>query len=160
MEPYRIGRWLRRRAEDVAVLLLAVMFGSFIIQIVFRYVFNWPVGWTSEVSVLTWLWVVLWGAAFVLKDKEEIRFDILYGAVPARVRRAFVVVTGVVLVVLYAIALPASWNYVAFMKVERAAYLQVPMSWLYSIYILFAAGCIVRYGWLAWNALRGRDPAE
>ncbi len=142
------------------MVLLAVMFAAFIIQIVFRYVFNWPVGWTSEVSVLTWLWVVLWGTAFVLKDKEEIRFDIIYGAVPTGVRRTFIVVSGTILVVLYAVALPASWNYVAFMKVERSAYLHVPMNWLYSIYILFAVGCIVRYGWLVWSAVRGKDAAE
>jgi TRAP-type C4-dicarboxylate transport system permease small subunit len=40
-------------------------------------VFNWPVGWTTEVSLAAWLWLVLWGAAFVLKDDEEIRIDFL-----------------------------------------------------------------------------------
>src|SRR5664279_2606977 len=72
------GRWLRRRAENVIAALLATMFVCFIIQIVFRYCLNYPVGWTEEISVLTWLWVVLWGAAFVLSEKEEVRFDIIY----------------------------------------------------------------------------------
>jgi hypothetical protein len=40
-----------------------------------RYLFNWPVGWTTELSLAAWLWLVLWGAAFVLKDDEEIRID-------------------------------------------------------------------------------------
>jgi TRAP-type C4-dicarboxylate transport system permease small subunit len=53
--------------------LLAVIFVAFIIQIVFRYAFNFPVGWTSELSVAAWLWLVLWGAAFVLRDEDEIR---------------------------------------------------------------------------------------
>ena len=39
-------------------------------------------------TVLCWLWVVLWGAAFVVSDNEEIRFDIVYDAVPERVRAA------------------------------------------------------------------------
>jgi len=38
-------------AEAVSALLLAVIFVAFIIQIVFRYAFNFPVGWTSELSV-------------------------------------------------------------------------------------------------------------
>ena len=56
-----VGGWLQRRADDVAVALIATMFISFLLQIVFRYVFNKPLGWTEEVTVLCWLWVVLWG---------------------------------------------------------------------------------------------------
>ena len=51
--------WLHRRAENIAAGLLAVMFLAFIIQIVFRYVFNFPVGWAAELTVATWLWLVL-----------------------------------------------------------------------------------------------------
>ena len=47
--------WLRRRAENVAAGLLAVMFVAFMAQIVFRYFFSFPIGWTSELSVITWL---------------------------------------------------------------------------------------------------------
>ena len=47
--------WVRRRAENVVALLLAIMFVAFILQIVFRYFLNFPVGWTSELSVVAWL---------------------------------------------------------------------------------------------------------
>ena len=66
-----LGRWLRERAENVAVALLSIMFACFIIQIFFRYVLNNPVGWTEEVIVTTWLWTVLWGAAFILGEKKK-----------------------------------------------------------------------------------------
>ncbi len=69
----KIGRPLHRVAEWVAAGLMAVIFVSFLIQIVFRYAFNFPVGWTSELSVVCWLWLVLWGAGFMLKEHEEIR---------------------------------------------------------------------------------------
>src|SRR6516225_981028 len=95
----RLARWLRRRANDVAVALIATMFVSFLLQIFFRYILNQPLGWTEEVTVLCWLWVVLWGASFVLDDVEEVRFDIVYQAVPVRVRRAFTVVSSLAFVV-------------------------------------------------------------
>jgi TRAP-type mannitol/chloroaromatic compound transport system permease small subunit len=72
---------MRRRAENVVAGLLGIMFVAFIIQIVFRYFFNFPVGWSSELSVITWLYMVLLGSAFWLKDSEEIRFDLVAGAV-------------------------------------------------------------------------------
>ena len=151
----RYGRWLRRRAEDVAVALLATMFVCFVIQIVFRYLFDYPVGWTVEVSLITWLWTVLWGSAFVISEREEIRFDIVYGIVPERVRRAFTVITGAALIALYGLSLPAAWKFVAFMKVERTTYLHIPIDYMFSIFIAFSFACICRYGWLVWRALRG-----
>jgi TRAP-type C4-dicarboxylate transport system permease small subunit len=68
---------LHRFAEAVIAGLLAIIFIAFLVQIVFRYAFNLPVGWTAELSVAAWLWLVC-GAAFVLKESEEIRFDLLY----------------------------------------------------------------------------------
>ena len=67
----RLGHWLQRRAENVAVALLCVMFATFIVQIFARYVLNRPVGWSEEVIITTWLWTVLWGAAFILRESEE-----------------------------------------------------------------------------------------
>jgi len=160
-----IGQWLRRRAENILVLLLTVMFVSFIVQIFYRYVLNNPIGWSEEVIVTTWLWTVLWGAAFVLSEAEEIRFDIIYSNISESLRRVFTILTGITAAFLYGISLPASFKYVTFMKVERSAYLHVPIDIMYSVYILFAVACIVRYVCLTYYAIRGRkspmtDPAK
>ena len=150
--------WVRRRAEDIAALMLAVMFAAFLIQIVFRYVFNFPVGWTSELTVVMWLWLVLFGAAFVVKESEEIRFDLLYGAVGRRGRIVMGIVAALALLVLYGASLKASWAYVTFMKVEKSSYLKIRMDWLYSIFLIFLVAILIRYVWLLWQSLRGRDP--
>lgn len=153
-----VAAWFRRRAEDVAVALLLTMFLAFLFQIVFRYVFGWPTGWSFELSIITWLWTVLWGAAFVVTEKEEIRFDIVYGLVSPSTRRAFTVMTGVTLVALYGVSFLAVADYVRFMKVEKSAYLGIRFDVLFSIYVLFAAAAIVRYIWLTWRAIRGEAP--
>src|SRR5215213_10500725 len=93
-----MGAWLHRRAENVAAGMLAVMFAAFIIQIVFRYFFNFPTGWTNELTVIAWLWLVLWGSAFVLGEKDEIRFDLVYSAPGARVPTGLAVVCALAIV--------------------------------------------------------------
>ena len=153
-----IAGWLRRRAENVAAALLAVMFVAFLVQIVFRYLLNFPIGWSSELTIITWLWVVLWGAAFVVRESEEIRFDLLHGAVGRRTRRAMGVVAAVAVVILYGISLPATFDYVTFMKVEKSAYLKIPFDWLYSIYLIFAVAVIVRYLCILRRLMRGDEP--
>jgi len=153
-----MARWLRRRAENISAFLLVVMFLSFILQIVTRYVFNYPLGWTDEVSVLAWIWCTLWGAAFVLRERDEVRFDVIYTAVSERTRCMFTVITGIATIALFAIALPAVVAYVTFLKVERSAYLGVRLDYLYSVYIVFSVAVIVRYTALVWLALRGKAP--
>jgi TRAP-type C4-dicarboxylate transport system permease small subunit len=153
-----IARWLRRRANDVIVALMALMFVSFLLQILFRYVFNAPLAWTEEVTVLCWVWVVLWGAALVISNDDEIRFDIVYGIVPEPVRRGFVVVSGVALVVLFLWALPATWGYVMFMKREHSASLGMRFDFLYFVFVIFMVACIARQIRLVWRAIRGEAP--
>jgi TRAP-type C4-dicarboxylate transport system permease small subunit len=153
----RLTRRLHRFAEMVAAALLAAIFIAFIAQIVMRYVFDWPVGWTTELSLIAWLWLILWGASFVLKDDEEIRIDLLTHAVPARVRRVLAALASVCVIALFALSLPASWSYVSFMKVEHSSYLHIRMDWLYSIYLVFVVAVILRCLRTLGRALR-REP--
>lgn len=154
------ARWLHRRAENVSVMLLAIMFAVFIIQIFCRYVLNMPLGWSEEVIITTWLWTVLWGAAFVLRESEEIRFDILYSNISESARRVLNGITGIVLIVVYVASLPAAYRYVSFMKVERSAYLHVPINWMYSIFVIFSVACIVRYAFLVYCSFAGAKQPE
>jgi C4-dicarboxylate transporter, DctQ subunit len=150
--------WLRRRANDVAVALMALMFVSFLLQIGFRYLLNQPLGWTDEVTVLCWVWAILWCAAFVLSDHDEIRFDIVYGVVPPGAKRVFTAASSIAIIALFLVSLPATWGYVTFMKREHTAYLHMRFDILYSIYVIFALAIIVRHVHLAWRAIKGAPP--
>ncbi|MGG5821881.1 TRAP transporter small permease [Falsiroseomonas sp. HW251] len=148
--------WLGRRAEDVLSALLVVMFVAFMLQIVTRYVLNAPLSWTAELSTLCWVWGILWGAGLVLRDEEEIRFDVIYGAMPPGIKRVADVITGTTVVVIFGWSLPAMADYVAFMKVEKTAYLGIRFDVLYSVYLIFAVGQIVRHALIVWRSVTGK----
>lgn len=150
--------WIRRRAENIVAAMLAIMFVAFIIQIVSRYFFNFPIGWSSELSVVTWLYMVLIGSALWLRESEEIRFDLVSGSLGPRGRRVIGILVAAVGLVLFAMSLPATWKYVTFMKVESSSYLKIRLDILYSVYLLFAAAIIVRYAWDVWRMMRGEAP--
>ena len=152
------GAWLRRRAENILVLMLVGMFVVFLLQIVFRYLLNLSIGWTHEVSVALWIWIVLFGSAFVVRESEEIRFDFFWASASDRGRRVMTLVFATALVVAFGVSLPAVVDYVMFMKVEKTAYLKIRFDYLYSIYVVFAVAMIVRYIWLAWQAAFGKAP--
>ncbi|HQZ12291.1 MAG TPA: TRAP transporter small permease subunit [Devosia sp.] len=155
---YAVGHWLYRRAENVIALMLAVMFIAFMVQIVFRYALGLPSGWAFELSLMMWVWLVPWGAAFVVTEREMIRFDLLYDKLGRRLRLVTSIITGLFIIVVYLYSLPAVLDYVLFMKVQKTAYLDVRFDILYAIYPIFAVAVVFRYIWIVANALRGKAP--
>ena len=155
----RSSDWLYRRAENLLAAMLAMMFVAFLLQIGLRYLTNLRTGWTAELSVMLWIWLVLFGAAFVTRESEEIRFDLIYGAVGSKAKRVMLMVAALILIALYGRSLPAAYDYVSFMKVEKSAYLSFRFDWVFCIYIVFVVAILVRYVYLAWRAVVGPPPA-
>lgn len=150
-----IRDWLGRRAENILALLLFSMFVTFLLQIVFRYFLNLPVGWTVEWVTIAWLWGILFGFAFVVRDSEIIRLDVLYSALPRPARRVMDVLTGLTLAGVFLYTLPASWDYIDFMMREKTAYMRLPFFWVFIIYIPFALSVALRGLLTAWAGITG-----
>jgi C4-dicarboxylate transporter DctQ subunit len=142
----RSDSWWQRRADDVAVLLLAAMFLAFVVQITFRYVLNRPLEWTLEVCLTTWLWTVFWSCAFCLRDKDHVRFDILFNHVSPATRRIFAGISAAALVIGLLAALPGTWDFVSFLTIKKSPSLRIPLAYVFSIYLVFMVAMIVAYG--------------
>lgn len=153
--------WLARArvaALDIASIMLGALFIVFLIQIAARYVFNAPALWTLEACLTLWLWVVFWGGAFCLQEKDHVRFDVLYVAVGRNLRRTFAFVSAVAIGGGLLAALPATWSYITFYQIKRSAVLGIRLDIVFSIYGIFAAVLVVRYFWRAFLVARGADP--
>lgn len=141
----RLQQYLSARAENVAAALLALLFLSFMLQIVSRYVVNHPIGWTLEACLIAWLWIVFWCSAFLLKDEDHVRFDMVYLAVGPRTRRVFAGIVAVVLIAAFAISLPATIDYIHFMKIQKSATLKIRLDLIFMVYAFFAVAVIGHY---------------
>lgn len=150
--------WLQARADNVAVGLLTVMFLAFVLQIVTRYVFNYPIAWTLELCLTTWLWVVFWEAAFLLRDGDHIRFDLFYLMGGARLRRTLAIVAALAIVVAFAVSLPATYGYITYEQIKKSATMHIRLDYVFSIYGIFMVAIIIRYGIRLWRLIRGDDP--
>jgi len=154
----RAAACLRAVADNVAVILFAAMFGSFMLQIVSRYVLHDPYGWTIEASQIAWLWIVFWGSGLLLRNADHVRFDVLYGWVRPGTRRVFALVSAACIVAAYAVSLPATIDYVTFMRIERSGTLGIRLDYIFSVYVLFAVAVVARYALHGVRTARGADP--
>lgn len=145
---------LRKLAEVAAGLVLAVLFGTFLIQIVFRYLLDLPLGWTVEFVSICWVWTVLFGYAFVVSERDVIRLDIVYSLLPRSAQRGLDIAVNLICAGVFLWTLPQVWGYISFMAIEKTSYMRLPLDWVFSIYIPFSLAVILRSLINAWQALR------
>ncbi len=150
-------RWLQRGANAVGVALFAALFCVFMVQIVARFVFNRPLPWTDELAVMLYVWVILWAAAFIVREREHVMFDLVWNAAGRRARLCMRVSGHAMIGGLAAWALPACWDYVAFMRREGTPVLGVSFMWVFLPFVLLLAALVVRSVNGIWRALHGRD---
>ena len=133
-----------RGADYVGALLFAIMFASFILQVFSRYVLNAPIGWTLEACLLSYIWFVFWASSFMLKEEEHVSFTLLSDGAPPPVRRLLLVLSTVLTGGIFLLALPATADWVAFMKIDKTWDLHIRFDLVYSIFVVFMAAVILR----------------
>ena len=170
--------WGSRIADAIAATMLAAIFLTFLLQIATRYTprivshyglaewWPWlgtiaPLGWTLELIGILWVWVIFFGCALVVREFEHVRFDIVYLAVPRKVRAAFAITGAAVVAGVMIYAFLPTWDYIDWMKMRRTSTVRnpfsgekIPLRTIFSVYAIFMIAVAARYLWLIADVLR------
>ena len=79
---------LRKGADWTACAMFAAVFLIFNYKIFTRYFEHDEAVWADEVLVILFVWIMFWANAFLLRDKEQISFDLFYRLLPHDAKRA------------------------------------------------------------------------
>jgi len=147
--------WPKKAADLIGGTLFLTLFIVFVIQVTARFGFNRPMAWTDEAAVILYVWVILWSAAFVVPEREHVAFDLIWNSVNLRTRKVMRVAGNLLIggVALYGI--PATWDYVHFMKRESSPVLGISFMLVFLPFVLLLVALVVRCAWAIWNAFRG-----
>jgi TRAP-type C4-dicarboxylate transport system permease small subunit len=145
---------VRRGAALAAGLAFAAVFLIFDYKIASRYLGRGEAAWTDELCVVLFIWIVFTANALVLRDREQITFDLLYAPAPVSVKRWMAVGRHVLIGGLFLLCLPATADYLLFLWRERTPVLGWRLDWVYACFILFMASVIVRAVWAVVGLLR------
>lgn len=174
-------RWFSRIADMIAAGLLAAIFVTFLLQIATRYfpkVITYfdldyipslaairPLGWSLELIGILWVWVIFFSCAFVVREQDHVKFDIIYLWVSRKTRTIFTVISAAAVVAGMIYALLPTLDYIDWMKMRKTATVRnpftggkIPMRTIFSIYGGFMIVVAVRYAWLAIDTFRNGPP--
>ena len=153
-----------RLTEAIAGGILAAIFLIFLLQILWRYFFT-PAGWTLELIGILWVQVVFFSCAFIVRERDHVKFDIIYLLAPMRVRQVFAMLAAAAIVAGMLYSFLPTWDYIEWMKIRKTSTVRnpfsgekIPLRDIFSIYAVFMLVVAARYGWRFFAIMRNGPP--
>lgn len=130
--------WVWRLLEEwLPMAMLVVTVAAVLVQVCYRYVLDSPLTWPFEVSIYGYVWTLYLGAAYATRRREHIRLDVVYAALPDRVRRVCDIVFNLVTSAVFLWALRPVWEYLMFSYRIRTVALKLPWTYVLAVFPVF-----------------------
>ena len=135
---------IQRLAALACAAMFAAVFAAFVAKIAARYLLGDALAWADEISVILFIWIIFIANGFLLRESDQIRFDLLVRHAPPAAQRGMARARALIIAAIFACALPTVIDYTRFLFRERTPVLQFRLDWLYSCFALFMAAVVVR----------------
>ena len=145
---------VERVEEVVAMAAFTVMFAAILVGVFWRYVLNDPLIWTVNAAAVAFIWTVLIAAGLPNWADEHIQFDLLYRRMSPRWKRLSRMIGNLLLVVIFALPIPATWDYLAFIAPDSVTGLPLTFDLAFAVVIWFLVATVFHRGRLLFIDMR------
>ena len=168
-----VTKAITRLGEFIAAMMMAAMFATFILQVFIRYTarIGWVAetipffdpnlyGWTLEFCLVLWIWLVFWGSALIVRERDHVSFDLIYTSVSPKIRKWMAICSCLVISAGFLWVLEPTWEKFYILRLKRTATLSnlfgdwIRVRDIYSIFFLFLLSVSSRYAWRAWKVFQ------
>ncbi len=145
---------LRDAAASVSGIMFVLVFLIFNYKIATRYLEHDEAAWADEISVILFIWIIFWANSFVVREREQITFDLIYRPLPPRSKRIFAIARHLLIGGIFLWALPGSIDYILFLWRERTPVLGLRLDYVYACFGIFMIATVVRSAISLYNLAR------
>ena len=168
-----VTKAITRLGEFIAAMMMAAMFATFILQVFIRYTarIGWVAetipffdpnlyGWTLEFCLVLWIWLVFWGSALIVRERDHVTFDLILTSVNPKTRKWMAIFSCLAISVGFLWVLGPTWEKFYVLRLKRTATLSnlfgdwIRVRDIYSVFFLFLVSVSVRYTWMAWKVFQ------
>ncbi len=146
---------IRKGAEVFTAALMGSLFVIFIAQIIARPL-HITLGNTVGLITMIWIWIVFIGNAFVVRDRDQVTFDMLYLVASKGGRRIMAMISSAAIVLGFIVLFMPTWDKIQFLKIKNSGVFDLSMRTVYFCYIIFMIAIIIRYAYKFVERLRGK----
>lgn len=134
----KVGKFIRDLVElYIPIAAFLIMFVVFIIQIAARYIFNNPVPWAYEVTVMGYLWMVVLGACYAYRERSHVTFTLVYDKLPVKGKAICGFLGNLLMFIAFAAMFVPSCQMISQMKIQVTSVFKIGLNIVYFPFIPF-----------------------
>ena len=140
----KAGRWFADLVEVyLPIAVFVVLFLAFLINVFFRYVVKSPQNWTFELSINAFVVVGLLGACAAYRTEDHVVFDLLYTRLNSKGQNILRMISHLIVIVFFSIALPASIRYLVKLRAVTSI-MRLPLRLVFSSFPIMMLSIVLR----------------
>ena len=128
-----LSKWEEAALDLTNAVLVSAMVGAIFLQVVARYLFNYPLSWPEELGRFLFAWIVFLGIVPVLRKDELLGVDLLYRWLPETVGRVLRLIVQTTILVFLLIMLKGGIELMLRQSSQVSVALEVSMSLVYFV---------------------------
>lgn len=128
----KVSQGVNSVVERVTVVLAIVLTGVVSLGVIFRYLFNSPLSWEQESSILLFMWVAFLGASIAFYMKSHVRITFVVDAFPGRLKVWVALIGHIALLLFFGIMLGKGMEVVLQTAPHNFQTLPISLGWLYA----------------------------
>ena len=140
----KIYKVLDKICEPIACTCLAAVVVLTFANVILRYVFSEPIGWTEEVSALLYTFMVFFGLSVTHKQGSAVGVDIIVSLMPAGARKVMDFASTVLTLILWIILVVLGYMLASSATSTFTPYLRFPYKVIYWFYPISGFFCVVQ----------------
>jgi len=142
--------------------VFVMLFLAFLVYVFFRYIVKDPQNWTFELSVNSFVIVGLLGACAAYRTEDHVVFDLLYTRVGPKGQNILRMLSYVIVIALFLIALPGSIRYLVKLRAVTSI-MRLPLRFIFLPFPILLISSISRSAYrlvLDFKAFRNKTYAQ
>lgn len=108
------------------------VFGVTFAQVLCRYVLKSPLPWSQDILRLAFTYLVFWGAAWCVRDKNHLNVDVILTSLPNKVQKVVEIIINLVLCGFFVFLIVIGYQFAIGGMRQTTSYLPLPMTAYYA----------------------------
>jgi TRAP-type transport system small permease protein len=129
--------WISQKLNGVVkyatAFLLAAMTILVFLQVVFRYLLDYPLAWSEETASFSFVWMSLLGASVALRHGDHPSLDVLFRFFPVPVKKWVQILIHLAIIFVLTVLLIYGFKLALMMKAQVTAALHYSVAYVYAV---------------------------
>jgi len=121
----------------IPVTSFLIMFVIILVQVFFRYVVRYPLTWAMEITVIGFVWTVIFGACFTMRHRSHIKFTLIYDRLKPRPAAVFRMLGNLIIVGVFLSLVYASFRYSLFVGFQKTPVFRISFTYIFLPFVYF-----------------------